>query len=502
MDAATATLAERWQALEQLRAAYGQPSGNMFFTYNGSVYRSIGVNGDGTLRVVNQETGANYTLDPVDVYTGARAASGDPVPAKPTPPIRTGNDGFSFPALDQIQSYSGFGSLLAQGASAVFKQLAINSQRYVIPNIISNANSGIAGFSNLDTSNLQFDTRPSALKHMPFGKLSNYISKGLAVVGVVLGAVSVFQSINGMFKTGKVSVLQLVNIGTAALGIAMGVNSLMGLGFMASLSAGAGWATAGAVIAASIEYGAINSMFQNGVTPLKVVLASASFMVTAYLINLVLPGFGLLIAAVWTAFSILWSYFHKPDQADISARHLSKAISPLVWTPGPLAIVAVGTAAILMGWAKGRTPPVMASLTVPAYTVNQVLASQGTASVPLNSKTPSVLVEPGDGKVVIVTPKGYDGHGNPLVSLQSYSLEKDLQFISSPHAPVEGTYIPFFLLRDGKIVTDPNPDILNALNIQDKMLQSVLSGALTTHDAMNALNIALSANKYGVNPAY
>jgi hypothetical protein len=49
--------AERWQALQNLESALGAPDGNMFFTYNGVVYRSVGVNGDGTMRVINQATG-------------------------------------------------------------------------------------------------------------------------------------------------------------------------------------------------------------------------------------------------------------------------------------------------------------------------------------------------------------------------------------------------------------------------------------------------------------
>src|SRR5216684_3894724 len=84
-SAIASTPAERWQALQQLEAAYNQPDGNMFFAYNGASYRSIGVNGDGTLRVIDQTTGQMMNLDPVDVYAGTRAAAGDPLPPKPTP---------------------------------------------------------------------------------------------------------------------------------------------------------------------------------------------------------------------------------------------------------------------------------------------------------------------------------------------------------------------------------------------------------------------------------
>ena len=42
---------------------------------------------------------------------------------------------------------------------------------------------------------------------------------------------------------------------------------------------------------------------------------------------------------------------------------------------------------------------------------------------------------------------------------------------------------------------------MNALTIQDKMLQAILSGTLLTNDAMNALNVAAASNKYGVSPA-
>ena len=44
--------------------------------------------------------------------------------------------------------------------------------------------------------------------------------------------------------------------------------------------------------------------------------------------------------------------------------------------------------------------------------------------------------------------------------------------------------------------------MLHALNVEDKMLKAVLSGALTAHDAMNALNIAAAANKFSVHPVY
>jgi len=178
----------------------------------------------------------------------------------------------------------------------------------------------------------------------------------------------------------------------------------------------------------------------------------------------------------------------------------SQALSPVIWTPGPLIVVAVGTVAILMGWAKNQTPPAMASLTVPAYYVNQVLASQGVPNIDLKSKTPSIIVEPGTGRVVIVSPNGTDAHGNALVKLQTYNVAKNLQFVSSPNIPPEGAYIPFFQTINGRLSTKPNPALVNALTIEDKMLQAILSGTLRTNDAMNALNIAAASNKSGVSP--
>lgn len=348
---------------------------------------------------------------------------------------------------------------------------------------------------------------------------------------VILGSVTAFLSAYGLFKgiqslfKGQFSAGALLNLGMSAFGLATGVNSIIlagtHSGFMATLTNPAGWAIAGAVISGSVLYGSINSMILNGVTPGKVVTAAISTLGTAVFTNMAIAAihagitasfhsiftaalftgpWGWIAAGAMILFSILWSLFHRPPPEQVAAQNLTQSLNPVIWTPGPLAVVAVGTVAILMGWAKNQAPPAMASLTVPAYYVNQVLAASGVGNINLKSTTPTVIVEPGDGRVVIVSPNGTDAHGNPLVTLQTYILAKNLQFVSSPKIPPEGAYIPFFLSVNGKVSTKVNPILLNALNIQDKMLLAILSGTLLTHDAMNALNVAAASNKYGVNP--
>ena len=184
---------------------------------------------------------------------------------------------------------------------------------------------------------------------------------------------------------------------------------------------------------------------------------------------------GFTIAAGLALFSILWALFHQPPVEQVAAQNLTQALNPVIWTPGPLTLVATGTVALLMGWGNTKTPPAMASLTVPAYYLNQVLTSNGIANVPLNSQTPSVLVEPGDGKVVIVSPNGTDSHGNPLVTLQSYNVAKNLTCDLGERAA--GRFLhPIF--PDGQFAEqESKPAGRKRLNNQDKMLQAVLDGS-------------------------
>src|SRR5262249_31804067 len=144
--------------------------------------------------------------------------------------------------------------------------------------------------------------------------------------------------------------------------------------------------------------------------------------------------------------------------------------------------------------------PAYANKTVTLQYANQKIAEHNPASaqIPKNLTSPMVLVEPDSGEVVIVSPEGYDSRGNALVHLQSYELGKNLQFVSSQKAPPQGTYIPFFRYVNGKLSTDPNPELLRACAAQDRMLAAALSGTLNTLESMNALNVAGASNKYGV----
>jgi hypothetical protein len=294
----------------------------------------------------------------------------------------------------------------------------------------------------------------------------------------------------------------------SAFGLASGINGLLGEVGTGALTNPAGWFVAGAVVSGSILFGAVGQMFQNGVTPAMAAIGAAALVGTAIFTNLALMWIfgisstfgpiGWAVAAVVVAISILWAWLHQPPPEQVAAQNLQQAMNPVIWTPGPLVVVAVGTVAVLMGWAKTQTPPAMASLTVPAYYVNQVLAASGVPSIDLKSKTPAVIVEPGDGRVVIVSPDGTDSRGNPLVNMQTFSIAKNLQFISSPNIPPDGAYIPFFLMVNGKLSTKVNPVLMHALTIQDKMLQAALSGTLLTHDALNAVNVAAASNKSGI----
>ncbi len=126
----TSTSAERQQALQQLQSTFGQPNGDMVFTYNGSVYQTLSVNSDGTLRVLNQTTNQiTYSLDPVEVYAEARVASGNPLPPPPPPPPAP-QPGVMQNIMAQAGQYIGFANLLEQslgawatGANAIQKPL-------------------------------------------------------------------------------------------------------------------------------------------------------------------------------------------------------------------------------------------------------------------------------------------------------------------------------------------------------------------------------------------
>jgi len=355
------------------------------------------------------------------------------------------------------------------------------------------------------------------------GKILNnpVLSKVLSVAGVVLGTYSAFTGSQTYYNNPNAK--GLTNLGLNAFGLATSVNAALAAfgfinaGFVGMMTNPAGWVATAGVLAASYAYAGINDWVTNGFswgafgTTLSSSLGvgAAAGMTASLLLGVSFAAatvIGLAVMAAVVLFSYFWSLMHQPDDWEISAGNLTKSLNPSIWTAGPLALVAAGTVAALMGWNKNQSPPVMSSLTVPSYYVTNVLTHTQHISVtlPKEGGAPSVLVEQGEdggpGKVVIVSANGKDANGYQQVKLQTYELSKNLQFVSSPKAPPYGTYIPFFNYVNGKVDTNPNPDLVNAVTSQDKLLQSILSGYLSTQDALSAMQLASAANKAGVNP--
>ena len=241
-SALASTPTERWQALQQLEAAFHQSDGNMFFTYNGHSYRSVGVNADGMLRVIDQTTGQSMTLDPVDVYSAGMAAAGTPIPAKP------------------------------QSTSAGAKGLTAGQQLSMFNNIVGK----VGMYSGLLNMAMQIKQVKDFLSRVP------YLSGVLGYVSAGLSAISLFQGAQSFYKNGF-SWGGLLTLGTSALGIATGVNTILGFSVLTNP---AGWVIAGAAISASFAYAGINDLITHGFSIKGLITSALGFVGTAVFTNL------------------------------------------------------------------------------------------------------------------------------------------------------------------------------------------------------------------------
>jgi hypothetical protein len=319
----------------------------------------------------------------------------------------------------------------------------------------------------------------------------------LGAAAVVLGTYGLAKSVSSVYKNG-ITPMGALGIGASTFGLATGINMLLHAGMLTNP---AGWFAAGAVISASLTFESVQDMFQNGISAKGVVTAAATTFATAVLAEAAVlfmapallaavPLIGPFIALGVLAFSLIWGYFHQKPSEEIAAMDANQQAS-LLWTAGPMVLVAGGTIAALMGFSPKSAAPVMAGLTVPSYYLTQAVQNHLLpSSVPMNSQTPSLIVEPTSGEVVIVSPTS-----NGQASLTSYALAQNLQFVSSATAP-QDSYIPFFIY-DGN-TAKVNPAAVKGIGTQVNLLKAALSDNLTTQESMNAVAIASAANKSDV----
>ena len=365
--------------------------------------------------------------------------------------------------LQQIQSYGGtfsmFGGLAAGALSKFFIQPGLNTLATTFnDNAEWLAQQGLS--SGLDAGITYAPEQAAEAIAQPTTTLTqfaNIFGKALAVAGIVMGTISIFQTMNSMFKTGP-NVMGAINVGMSAMGIAMGVNALIfhTVGMVASFTGPIGWAIAGAVIAVAIL--------------------------------------------------VSWLFGSTPPPEQIAAQNLVNKLSTVLWTAGPVVAVGLGTMAMLTGLPRNTQPPVMSTLTMRAdYLARTLMATTGSANVPLSGTAPTVLVEPGSSptdpeKVMIVTNNGsVDAQGAPLVTVQSFELYKNIQFVSSASAPVNNCYIPFFI-KDSSGKPIYNPAVVNGMTTEQKLLESILDGSLSTPGSMSAIQLASAADKDCVDP--
>jgi len=627
------TAAERAQALAQLQQAFGQVNGGMEFTYQGVIYQSLGLNVDGTLRVLSLATGQITAIDPVSVYEAALAAQGDlPSDADQAnnytkvgaPPV---------PILQQIMAQAGtvaslvngieqaIGNAVAGAAAAVanptaafnaaFKAATLAGKSYedaeiiarsasdpsglkvFLDNVLNNAafkeGLGILGavlstysvFTGIQT---MFDKGPTAgsaagvlggavgiatsvntllaplsgsLVGAYGGSLLNPLGWGVA--GAVVSASIIFNGIQSMLKNGATAG-QAGAVAGGVVGMAVSVNLIAAfvthvavvaanfaaisagtaLSAVPGISAGAftnpvGWFAAGAVISATFLWSSINSMVSNGISAAGMAEAIGTFVALAVLANMaiaatlatiaILTGaaaagtsvmsaavaamftgpWGWVIAGAIVLFAVLWAVFHQPPAETQAAMSLNKALTPIIYSAGPLVMVAIGTTAALMGMPKTGSRSVMSSITIPSYYATNTLSkAAGISKLALTAnQTPTVLIEPGTANspetVDIVTPTGgNDPSGNALVNIESYVLSGNLKFVSGSSIP-QDAYIPLFTY-DSNDKPHFSPAYLNAMENQQELLRSVLSGGLTMQGSISAVQLASAVSHPNINP--
>lgn len=403
-------------------------------------------------------------------------------------------------------------------------------------NIMAMASSGMTAATAAATSTAA-TASSSAFSLSSLLNPTGFLAAGAFVAGTFL-----VYSINSMFTNGVSAGRMAEAIGTfaatailssmaAAAIIATVAAMLTGAGAAAAASAAwsaavtnmwnpAGLCIAGVIVASVVMYHGINSMISNGITVGAMAETIGSFVAIAVLANLaidfitalvlhaavVLTPFGpvgWIIAGVIALCCILWSIFHQPPPETKAAMSLNKALTPIIYTAGPLLMVAVGTTAALMGWPRSGNKPVMSGLTVPAYYATHVLAANG-VSLSLTGNTPTVLVEPGTAttpeKIDIVTPTGNtDSQGNTMVNLESFVLSGNLQFASAQCIP-QDAYIPLFTYNNSGGV-NYTPAFTAAIENEQELLRAVLSGALTMQGAQSAVQLASAASHPCVSPA-
>jgi hypothetical protein len=364
----------------------------------------------------------------------------------------------------------------------------------------------------------------------------NLVVAGLAALAPSMAAAAAAATASGVAAlsaaagSGILSTTMAAALDTATAAAATTAAAVPATFTTALLTNPAGWAAAVGVVAASFDYSAINKMVSSGITAAGmaeavgttlVVAAAADVAVTAALaaiaghvfaLSAAFGPVGLIVgAAVALAvvlFSVLWSLAHQPPPYVQAGIDLNNALQPIIYTAGVLGFLATGTTALFMGWHNAGQYKASASMTMPAYYLNQAVGQKNGYTLPPQGATPTLLIEPGvpagvPGMAASPTFVSIVSPANPLNgmamdSVQTYEVSSNLNFTSCSQDPVDSNYVPFFLIQNG--TPKINPAVLTAFTNQEYLLKSITTGALTTQQSMNALTIASSADRLCMSP--
>lgn len=325
---------------------------------------------------------------------------------------------------------------------------------------------------------------------------------GWAVAGGVIAGSLVFSGIRSMFNNG----ITAANMSTTILA---GLGTVMAANFaIAALSVGMAAASAASAAAAAASAFAAAAAAGNaaGMAAAATAMANASAAGSAAsmpgIIALLTNPIGWIILGGILAFAILWSIFHRKPPEVKAMEKLADVAEPTLWWGGPIALSLTGALLMLPGITADRSGNVP-DMIVPQYTVNRL----NQLSLPLSDGSPgspSVYLEMSSGtipaRVTIVSPGGTDARGNPLFRLNSYTLSDELMKIVGPPKSPDQLYIPFFIKENGTGKWVKNPDVERALLKEDRILLSLMTGLLTTQESVSGITLAASLNKLGTSP--
>ncbi len=199
----------------------------------------------------------------------------------------------------------------------------------------------------------------------------------------------------------------------------------------------------------------------------------------------------------------LWSWIQsKPSSEDAALTDLNQAITPTIWSNGPVMLITAGLALSSMGLDLSPTAPMMETRTRLETVVTGALAQATGGQMPnAQDRYSTVFVQQGNPndpnnqtKVVYLTFEGYNSHGEALDTVHMVNLGSNVQFTN----PGAKTYLPFFSKnRDGTV--SPNLPAIHALTMQQQLLNA--SNAVGTTDAQK-LTTSAGATNSGATPIH